>query len=50
MTLEVQDTLSSYHRMFGTKNIDFNADSSVFKKLDSLIRSGKELLKITNKI
>ena len=36
--------------MFGTKNIDFNYDSSVFKRLDLLIKRAKELLKITNKI
>jgi len=49
VTEEVQDTLSSYHRMFGTKNIDFNYDSSVFKKIEQIIKGGKKMIDIINK-
>lgn len=41
--------MSSYHRMFGTKNVDFNFDSSAFKSIDLLIKKGKKMVEITNK-
>lgn len=36
--------------MFGTKNVDFNYDSSAFKSFDLLIKNGKELINITNQL
>ncbi len=36
--------------MFGTKNVDFNYDSSVFKKLELVVKGGKQMLDITNKM
>jgi len=47
VTLEVQETLNSYQRMFGNKVIDFNFDSSAFKSLSALIKGGKELTDLT---
>jgi hypothetical protein len=46
VTEEVQETLNRYQRMFGTKVVDFNSDSSAFKNLSTLIKGGSELLKI----
>ncbi len=37
ITETVQETLNSYQRMFGNKNIDFNADSSAFTNIRSLV-------------
>ena len=48
VTAEVQDTLNSYQRMFGTKIIDFNYDSSAFKNIDILIKGGSKVIEITS--
>lgn len=49
VTEELQETLNSYQRMFGNKIIDFNYDSSAFKKIATLIKGGQQMLEITNK-
>jgi hypothetical protein len=41
VTLEVQETLNSYQRMFGNKLFDFNQDSSAFKELSTLIKGAR---------
>jgi hypothetical protein len=35
--------------MFGTKNVDFNFDSSAFKSIDLLIKKGNKMMDITKK-
>ena len=49
VTEEIQDTLNSYQRMFGTKIIDFNYDSSAFKSIEILLKGGLDLIKLTSK-
>jgi hypothetical protein len=36
--------------MFGTKNVDFNFDSTAFKSIDLLIKQGDKMIDITKKL
>ena len=36
--------------MFGNKIIDFNFDSSAFKNIGTLIKKGRDMVTLTNKI
>lgn len=50
VTDEMLENINSYQRMFGTKTIDFNVDSSAFKNIDNLIKGGQKLVEITNQL
>ena len=51
VTVEVQESITRYFSVFGTKTIDFNSDVSPFKQLKDLVgdKKASQMLEIAKK-